>query len=137
MNSYLYTDKGIVAPLGMGRVALRFYGSGDGNKCLDAQQFGDGQMGVMGCDYNNPNQQWYYHPVLGRLYNANTDKCLDGRGDKWSMEGCNSSRTEQRILMYLEGLRSAHAGNCLDIANTNRYSTCNLNGHQKITFINT
>lgn len=144
VNPPLQANDGIRNYRGLGPYKIWFAGN---DKCLDNGQFGDNQNGTFNCLDNNhmdiSNQQWWYDPVRGSVYNRKADKCLDvdknaDNSTKFVLKGCDSGRTEQRFVLTDYGsLRSVWTGNCMDMGNNNRSSGCytdGTNSNQKLTF---
>jgi hypothetical protein len=115
---------------GFGPYIVRFYNKDGGNRCLDAGQMGNDNMGTMNCAPGNAWQQFYFNPVTGYLKNAATGKCLDTFDGTWRFNDCNGHQN-QRFWRWENQIRSRN-GNCLDIGNKNQNAGCDGNNANQL-----
>jgi hypothetical protein len=120
---------------GLGPYAIKNIDSNNTSKCMDAGQFNNGQYGYTGCGALNDNNKWIYEPVIQRLSNPATGKCLGFYNNKMSLADCNLDSIEQNISRN-GSLLMSYNGNCLDFGNTDRQAGCGFgNKNQQMRFI--
>ena len=107
------------------------------NRCLDSDQFGDGQNGAYDCQENSRNQHWFIDPIRGQIRAANGGKCLEDNGSKIFLQNCNQWVMRQTFDLNDGRLKVRSHEGCVDMnpSNTNRRWTCEYNDNMRIRFI--
>jgi hypothetical protein len=116
----------LTTPGWFGLYQIQMYKQPNANTCLDVSQFSATGKGAAVCDVNNKNQQFYYNPMTGQLKNATSGKCLEFSNNAFHFNNtCSDSENQQ--LFKFEHLLKWKNGDCVDVGNNLRHSSCDSN----------
>lgn len=109
------------------------------NICLDTNECGQNSNTCGNtCDKTKDSQQWFYHPITGRLINKN-GKCLDHANNNVTMKDCDYNSYDQYFHRTTDSEFRLGGGPCLDLNASNGNYTClgtnNDNSYQRLALI--